>query len=237
MVHLQKSTLMSEQEHALLFYGLLCLAVIIVRIPYIGKYIRVINTMVHETGHALAALLLNGKVHRIELFSDLSGTAVTSTGNKPARMIVSLSGYTFASLAAWFVFFLLYHRQGHIILYLFSAMAFLNIILFVRNTFGIFWLLGFIALNAGGLFYFTDTARYALALVWAMLLLGESVVSALVVLYISATKPKSSGDAYNLQQFTHLPALFWALGFAAFSLLILWQVIASFFPPFRLILQ
>lgn len=234
---MQKHNPMSEQEHALLFYGLLCVAVVILRIPYIGKFLRVINTMFHESGHAIAALLLNGKVHRIELFSDLSGTAVTTTGNKPARVVVSLSGYLFASIAAWFVFYLLYHGQGRILLYLFSVMALLNVILFVRNSFGIFWLLGFIVLNAAGLYYFGETARYALALVWAMFLLGDSVVSAFIVLYISATKPKSSGDANNLRQFTHLPAFFWGLGFAGFAVFIFWQVITSFFPPFRLIFE
>jgi len=51
--------------------------------------------LIHESGHALFALLSSGEVYEVELFSDRSGTATTKTNGKFSRFLVALMGYPF----------------------------------------------------------------------------------------------------------------------------------------------
>jgi hypothetical protein len=48
----------------------------ICRIPFVGIWFRTFDTLMHETGHALVAFVLNGKVEKIELNSNLGGKTV-----------------------------------------------------------------------------------------------------------------------------------------------------------------
>ena len=88
------------QNKDVLFYLMLISAIIVISIPVIGKYFRVFNTLIHENAHATMALLLNGSLKRMELFSDLSGSATTTTKSKFATIIVSFVGYPAASFSA-----------------------------------------------------------------------------------------------------------------------------------------
>ena len=60
------------------FFYYLIAAFILGIIPVVGKYVAVINTFLHEVGHALIAYLLGGRVHSISLFANTEGTAVTA---------------------------------------------------------------------------------------------------------------------------------------------------------------
>ena len=51
-----------------IFYYLLVVAFLLPKVPVVGKFFNIINTLIHELGHALMALLFEGKVVRIEIF-------------------------------------------------------------------------------------------------------------------------------------------------------------------------
>ena len=54
-------------------------AVILSFIPFTGKLVNPINTMIHESGHAIVSLIFSGEVECIELNMDSSGAAKTKS--------------------------------------------------------------------------------------------------------------------------------------------------------------
>lgn len=220
------------KEETLIFYAMLCAAILLGRVPLIGPFFRVINTMVHETGHALTTLLFSGKVYKIELFSDLSGTTISSTKGKFARIIVSLIGYPFSTAMAWLMFYLLYHQQQRAVIILFTGMSLFCLIFFVRNIYGVIWLCAFIILNVAALYFLSYEIIYWIALIFSVLLLGDAVASVLLLLILSIKAPRKSGDAHSLRQLTGIHEVVWSLLFAAFALWIAYDIIIKFFPKF-----
>lgn len=79
-------------------------------IPFSSLF-RNLDTMVHEFGHALMTLLLSGSVLRIELYADHSGVTYSAIGAGAQAILVSLAGYTLASLFSLLLFYL-YRRNG-----------------------------------------------------------------------------------------------------------------------------
>jgi tellurite resistance protein TehA-like permease len=47
------------------------LALVLPRIPVIGKWFNIINTAIHELGHALMALILEGNVKKLNYLTTL----------------------------------------------------------------------------------------------------------------------------------------------------------------------
>ena len=214
----------------LLFYGMLALAVIITRIPFLGKFLRVSGTLFHEAGHVLVALLLGHRVKSVSLFEDLSGEAVTAGSKGWGRFLVAFAGYPFASFAACLVFYLLYHGEARFVLMTIASLTLVFLVFYVRNGFGIFWCLAIITLTAAVLYYFDAEIAYGYALLLAMLLLADSMISPLVLLVIAYKMPGRAGDASNLRKMTGLPELLWAFIFVLISAWFTYKVLADFFP-------
>lgn len=198
--------------------GMIIAAFLICRIPKVGVYLRCLNTLIHEVGHAILSILTSGSVERIELFDDTSGAAYTKSKNIFGKLLVPLAGYTFSSFAGFGAFWLLETGKEDWFIYILGGVCVLSLVLWVRNGYGIFWILTFMILlfcvwyfdNAAFSFY----TNYFFASVIAI----ESLYSSLVILYISAENPKGSGDAANLRKLTFVPAVIWGLFFAAQAL-------------------
>ncbi len=202
------------------YIGLVVLAFVLLRIPTIGRYFRVVNTLFHESGHALIALFTSGSVERIDLFADTSGACVYRSRYWLSRLLVNLAGYPASSAAAWLMCYALHYNHTQWLLYGLAGLCVLNLLLWVRNRYGIYWLLSFLVLLA--ICFYLDNAAvnfYFLFLV-AALNLVESVYSAWVLLYLSFSDPRHSGDARNLRQLTFIPSFFWALFFVVQALLV-----------------
>ena len=207
---------------------LIIVGIVLTRIPVLGIYLRVVNTAIHEVGHALTALILRGEVYRIELFSDTSGTATTRSKNRFTAFLVSLSGYLFSSAMAYVLFWLIHLNKEYDIVLGLTILFASILILYVRNTFGVLWLLGFIALNGWFLYLKNDTLIIYTAYCYALVVLVDSVISAAVVFYASITQPSKSGDCNNLQKNAFLPAFFWGLIFVSFAGFMAWRVWINF---------
>lgn len=219
----------------ILFISVSAGALLLTRIPYAGPFFRVINTMVHESAHALMALLSSGQVQHIELFHDTSGLAVTKLKNRFSGILVSLAGYVAASATASLLFYLLTLGREQWILYLLCGLCALNLLFWVRNLYGILYVIALGAACACAAWYAVPLLSKCLAVLLASLLLSESVFSTWTVFYLSISRPRESGDAYQLQQLTYIPAFFWGLFFFLQSLFFLYLVIALFFDiPFFL---
>lgn len=211
-----------------LIYYLLVLAFVLPKIPYIGKFFNIINTGIHEFGHTLVALILQGKVLKVELFGDTSGCAVTQSTNRFTAILVSLSGYLFASAMAYVSFWLI--QVGYVLHFIIalSVLFLVMLILWVRNAYGCIWILLFVALNTFLIYYNNTLYINIAAQFYAVMILVESVCSTWVVLYLSIFRSSDAGDAANLQKQTHLPAFIWSLIFVAFSGFIAYKVVMNF---------
>lgn len=208
------------------------LTLLLNHIPVVGKFFNVINTILHELGHALAALLFQGEVRKIEIFGDTSGVTTTKVNSKFASIVVSLSGYPFSSCAALLSFFLLNRNLQTAYLIGLSLLFFFIMVLFVRNRYGWFWILAFCALNAAVIHYGNSTIIDIITLFYATTITTESVASTFVILYYAVTAPQQAGDAANLKKSTGIPAFIWALLFTAFAIFICHTIYIKFFVIF-----
>ena len=222
------------QNNQYFFFGLVIFSFILTKVPIIGKYFRVANTLIHESGHAFVALITSGTIDNIELFSNTSGTTVTRSKSKIGQILVSIAGYPFSSASAFCLFYLLKIHLYQIILFSLAVLAFLNIIFWVRNSYGIFWLITFILILLGVYYWDNSFAIYCLSIVISAIVLTDSFYSTLELAYLCLFQPKNAGDAATLKKFTYIPSIFWALIFIALSVFFVYQTILLFFPGVRL---
>ena len=210
-----------------IIYFLAIVAFILPRIPFVGKFFNVINTVIHESGHALMAIFLGIKVDHIKIFSTTAGEAWTF--KTPIKGIfVSLAGYLFASVMAYLSFYLLSCGYESWIITGLSVLFLAVLILWIRNLYGVIWVLLFTALNGFLVFYLkNEEVIQVVAWFYGLMMLIESVWSAFVLLKIAIMSPEDAGDAANLAEATHIPALFWALLFFGFSLWMAYLALTS----------
>lgn len=203
-----------------IFYYLLVVAFLLPRIPVVGKFFNIINTLIHELGHALMSLILNGKVSTIQIFQDTSGVTTTKSDSKFKSILVSLAGYPFASAFAFVCFYLLSVGYTKWILVGLPVIFILMLIFWIRNWYGFAWVLIFTLINIVLIYFWrNDTVNEAIAWFYSLMVLVESVWSTWVLVTLSVKTPDKAGDATNLHRFTHIPSVIWAVLFALFALL------------------
>ena len=204
---------------------MLVVALLLPRIPVVGKFFNIINTGLHELGHALMALMLDGEVHKIELFKDTSGTTVTQTKYKWEAVLVSLAGYPFAASAGWLSFYLIQRGAATGLLIGLTVLFVIMLLLWIRNWYGALWVLLFTAINALLIYYQNPQYVEYAAKFYAVMILTESVVSSFVLLVLSFKDSSKAGDATNLENVTHIPAAIWSLLFLAYTLWVVYRVV------------
>lgn len=200
------------------FFVYIVVALLLTRVPLVGKYFRLLNTLIHEIGHALMALITSGRVYNIQVFSDMSGVAYTGRSSWLGRVLTSLAGYPFASFVA-FVYVLLI-QMGHlnVVFYSLVGMLVVSLVLWVRNWFGFIWVTVFLVGTVGMYVYASTELMTMYVYLIIAVLLVEALWTACIVLYISFKTPKESGDCYNLSKSTKIPAIFWGLFFVGQAL-------------------
>ena len=220
---------MAEKWLLLIFVAV---SLILPRIPVVGKFFNIINTALHEFGHALMALLTGGEVRKIELLKDTSGTTTTVSKNAFAAVLVSLAGYPFAVSIAWLSFYLIGQDAVLGLLVGLSVLFFIMLLFWIRNWYGVLWVVLFCAIN-GYLFYLNNAQylRYA-ALFYAVMILMESISSSIVLFVLSCRDGNKAGDATNLAKVTHIPAFFWSLLFLAYTGWVTFRVVLMLKPIF-----
>ncbi len=208
-----------------IFYACFLLAAVLSLIPLVGKFLNVLNTLFHESGHAIMALLTGGGVMNIKLSADTSGAAQTKSKYWLGKVLTSLAGYPSAALTAWLFFWMIHQQMVNYIFYIIISLLLINLILWVRNTFGIIWLLVMGLLTAAVYMYADNQIQRYFGVFCASILLFQSIYSAFTLLIISVKQPNKAGDAKNLSTFTYMPALIWALLFFSFALFVAYRVL------------
>jgi hypothetical protein len=208
------------------------LALLLPRIPVIGKWFNIINTAIHELGHALMTLCLEGNVKKIELFNDASGTTTTSTKTKFGSFLVAFIGYPFASAVSYFIFFLLNAGYEKGFLLGISILFLFMLLLWIRNIYGFVWILAFCSIN-GYLVYINNVDYiHIAALLYAVFIAVDALISALIVLFFSIKQKDKAGDTTLLKKTTGVPAFIWGLIFAGFAGFVFYHLFSNFLMIF-----
>lgn len=191
----------------------LILAILVTQIPVLGKYVGVINTLIHETGHALIALL-GGDVERISLFMNTEGVTYSMQSTWIGSFFTSLAGYVFSSFMAFLFLWLIGRRQYKLLTTIILSLLLLNLVFWVRNPYGIFWLSSFGAAFVLLLLKGSTKLINGVMLLFASILLVDSLTSASEIMLISLMTPWVAGDATNLARLTGvIPAQVWGIFF------------------------
>ncbi len=220
---------MYEQYKNYVLYALPLVVLITNRIPFIGKFLRIINTLIHESGHALMALITQGEVYEIELFGDRSGTTLVKTKGKFKLFLVSLSGYVVGSAFAYFMFYLISIQKYNIVFYIVIIVAMLDLAFLIRNKYGLFWVITFILILLLAYFKLNEFFQFVFVTWISGVMLFEAFYSSVEIMIIAFKKPKLAGDAASLAKITGIPALFWAFLFVAQSALFIYLSVRLFF--------
>jgi len=217
-------------NRALVFYILLVVSLLLTRIPLVGKYFRSVNTMVHEGGHAFMTLLVSGELIAVNLFADTSGNTVTKSKNKFLQILIALSGYLISAWCGYFFLYLLSKGHHLHILFILVSLALLLMVLSLRNAYGLFWAGTFTLINLLLIYFNEPNSIYMAAAFYSLIIMTDAVLSSFILLIISIKTPKKAGDAANLQKFTGIPAIIWALIFVSFSILMSYFSVVYYFP-------
>ncbi|GAE36147.1 M50 family metallopeptidase [Halalkalibacter akibai] len=209
-------------------YKYLAIAIIISFIPYVRSFFGTIHTLIHETGHALAALATSGKVYSISLYSTTDGIATTGSRSRFSSIIVAYAGYTFSSLFALLAFYLIANGHVLILFYLFFALALINLLLWVRNAFGLSWLLGYVIASAFLIYYQLSFIKEMITYILSSIILIQSMISSFIICFLSLSSTNQSNDANVLQKLTFIPSFVWGAVFLIQSFAATYYVILFF---------
>lgn len=207
------------------------ISLVLLNIPIIGKYVAVVNTLIHEIGHALVSILTGGKVSRIELFANTEGTAWTRNPFWIGKVLTSLAGYPAASAAGLLFMYLLSIGKPETILLVFAVFLVLGFLFWIkhlaswfRNIYGFLWLVSIGGLYGWLVYYQFQNPEsvsglvYMIAIALTGIVFVESIKSSFTILVLSIKRMHDAGDASNLARATRIPAPIWGLFFFAQSL-------------------
>jgi hypothetical protein len=204
-----------KEKLSLKFFLFIGLAFVLTKIPIIGDYFRMINTVIHESGHAFMALF-GGNVESISLYMNAHGVTHGTQSIWIIDFITCAAGYTIASLNAYVSFWLIKKKKHILFIDMLLGIIILNFILWVRNPYGLFWLASFGILFLALLIKGSKKVIDNLVLLIASVLLVESFSTAYDIFIISLIQPHAAGDATNLSQLTaFIPAQGWGIFFFA----------------------
>lgn len=201
------------------------IALILTRTPYVGKYFKIFNTLVHEIGHVIMSMLTKGKVYHVHLNSDASGLAMTGNRGRISGILVSIAGYPFASLVALFMLYLKEEGHYNYLLIGVTVVLVVSVILWVRNAFGVMWLLLAASISFLFIYYGTDAFVEVYLNILIAVMLVESITTTIELVILTWLDKNNAGDATNLKNYTGIPAIVWSVMFSVVSIYLTYKAV------------
>lgn len=193
-------------------------ALVIVMIDGLWRRARNVVTIVHEGGHAMAALLTGRRLTGIRLHSDTSGLTVSvGKPHGPGMVLTAAAGYVTPSLVGLVGVGLLAFDQVTIMLWA-ATVVLAGMLIMVRNLYGVVSLVvtGAAVVTVSQLASPDVQAAFGYGMVWFLLLGGVRPVGELW--RQRRRQPGARTDADHLARLTHLPAAVWVGLFGAVTL-------------------
>lgn len=182
------------------------------------QYFGLFATLVHELGHAVAAILTGRVVHGIRLRRNHSGDAL-STGRGTLGIVISgVLGYPAPAIVSAAQLWSVFHGYTAIALFAGGVVLVLTLLV-IRNLFGVLVVLASAAVSALLWFYATPVVQsYALLVLGMALLVGAVRGLATVIgVHVRRRDQLQTSDAYLLYRRTGVPSPLWL---ALFTILI-----------------
>ncbi len=181
------------------------------------RFARNVITIVHEAGHALAAVTVGRRLRSIRLHSDTSGVTVSrGKPEGPGMAFTALAGYIAPSVLG-LLFASLVGADLITAVLVLVALLLLGVLIMVRNAYGVFTVvasavvLGLVALVAPKVVQ----APFVYLLTWFLLFGG---VRPVVELQLKRRRGQArDSDADQLSRLTAVPAVLWVLVFGVLT--------------------
>lgn len=224
------SSVIEGIDQGVIFYVSLLLAFLLLRIPRLNSYLRTVNTLLHESGHAFVAVLMSGEAMEIKLNSDTSGSALTRTTSKAKAFWVSFAGYPIAALGSMLLMALAYHKDYRLGFLILISISIINLVIFVRNSYGIFWLITFSLVLFSINTFLTPPIALVLFRFIALIAFIETITSTFTIILLGLTKRKKAGDITSMEKLSGIPASVLSLIMALVVGSITYITIIRYFP-------
>ncbi len=215
-------------QQALLFAGLI--TVIGWAVPVLGQLLlplQYLNTHIHELCHAVVGIASGADVHEIIVRGDGSGVTPLSGG---ALVLVGSAGYVGAAIVGALIIVAAKTESGaRMALRVLGCVLLLGLLIWVRgDAVGIFtaafWAGALVALS----FLKGNWLLFATQFI-GLQQCAAALRSIYVLLQISAIGEGHS-DASLLEEYTHVPAIVWSLGWSALSVTLLYLALRQAWP-------
>lgn len=200
----------------LLLAGLV-FAAALVSIPTASwRYFGLFTTLVHELGHAFAAILTGRVVHGIRIRRDHSGDAVSSGRGRAGSIISGMFGYPAPAIVGAAQLWSVFNEYSALALFVGGAILVLTLLV-VRNAVGAL----VVVLSAGvsAVLWFVATPSiqsYALLVIGIALMVGSvRGLGTVIGVHTRHRAQLRTSDAYLLSRRTHVPSFVWLLTFTA----------------------
>ncbi|TXN31940.1 M50 family metallopeptidase [Lacisediminihabitans profunda] len=180
------------------------------------QYFGLFTTLVHELGHALAAVLSGRVVHGIRIRRNHSGDALSSGRGAFGTVVSGVLGYPAPAIVGAAQLLSVFNGYTAIALVA-GGVVLLLTLLVIRNLFGTLVVLASAAVSAALWVYATPAVQsYALLVLGVALLVG-SVRGLVTVIGVHVRRrgQLQTSDAYLLYRRTGVPSVVWLAIFAA----------------------
>ncbi|PRY68563.1 peptidase M50B-like protein [Glaciihabitans tibetensis] len=180
------------------------------------QYFGLFTTLVHELGHAFAALLSGRRVSGIRIHRNHAGSARTVGRGVLGTVISGFFGYPTPALVGAVLFWCVLTGYQNVALVAGTVVVALTL-LFIRNWFGALVVVISGATSAAIWLYGSPTVQgYTLLVVGVALMVGSvRAFVGVVSVHTSRRRELASSDAYLLYQRTRIPSPIWLLLMAA----------------------
>lgn len=186
---------------------------------------RLFVTFIHEGGHTLAALLTFGSVANVQIYANAGGVTLVRGG---MPLLVSSAGYLSSTIYGASLLMLCHQGSNAKAVLTVTAAGILGLTaFFVSGVFG--WVTGI--LLAAGLIFIALAASARAAHFFLSFLAVQCCLNAiydLQTLFLISATSSAHSDAVNMQHLTHVPAVFWALLWIGFSIIVLGWALRSY---------
>lgn len=212
------------KPHQLAFLGAVFISLlgyVVVPVHWVLMPLQLLNTHLHEFCHALTAVVTGGEVESIKVFENGSGVTPVGTTSGISYALVACAGYVGASIIGAIVIYIGRSTAGaRWMLRVLAVLLGLSMVLWVRGdgvgiASGAFWVFALFGLS----FLRGNTILFVAELIGLQQCMN-AVRSLYTLLDVSAFSDRSS-DAQLMASSTHIPALFWALTWCGFSLVVI----------------
>ena len=195
---------------------------------YLLYPLRLFVTFIHESGHALAAIISGGAVKYLQVHPNGEGVTWSATPDWAQWLGIS-GGYMgttiFGALLLQVGRFTRLRSAGRTALYVIAGYLLTVTLLWAHNPFDNLFTLVTGVLLSVGIFAAARFASPRVAAFLASFLAVQCCLSALgdirILLYLTTNAPGTDNDAVFMSQHYPLPPTFWALSWAAMSVVIL----------------